>query len=118
MLSIAVLVHLSEPLHHLAWLGSATRDALFVYTHAHVEAEPDRLAIHFHSVNRYYTTEWPFCFDTVSPSKPLLRLGFEKMGFSAIREVPHREGTMPSWWGNVHLGLLGQRNRRDATAGA
>ena len=117
VLSIAVLVHLSEPLRHLAWLGSASRDALFVYTPAHVEAEPDRLSLHFHAVGRYYTTsEWPFCFDTVTPSKPLLRLGFEKTGFSRIREVRHRDGTMPSWWGNVHLGLLGQRNKPDASA--
>ena len=39
VLSIAVLVHLSEPLRHLAWLGSSARKALMVFTPAHAAAD-------------------------------------------------------------------------------
>ena len=35
VLSVAVLVHLSEPLRHLAWLGSSARKALMVFTPFH-----------------------------------------------------------------------------------
>jgi SAM-dependent methyltransferase len=104
VLSIAVLPHLSEPLRHLAWLGSAARHVLWVFTGA---PETTGLRIEFHSVNRYYAGRWPQVFDVVTLSQPLLRLAFEQMDF-AITEVPTR--AMPLSWRQSHLNLVGIRN--------
>jgi SAM-dependent methyltransferase len=107
VLSVAVLVHLSEPLRHLAWLGSSARKALMVFTPCHDSAE---YSMTFHAVNRYYTdAKFPQCFDVTTLSKPLLRLAFEKMGFTRIIEIKAAYDTMPPGWANDHLGLLGIR---------
>ena len=107
VLSIAVLVHLSEPLRHLAWLGSSARKALMVFTPCHDRAEH---SITFEAANRYYTdAKFPNCFDVTTLSKPLLRLAFEKMGFTRIIEITAGRDVMPPGWTDVHLGLLGIR---------
>ena len=107
VLSIAVLVHLSEPLRHLAWLGSSARKALMVFTPCHDGAEH---SIKYHAVNRYYESDkFPHCFDVTTLSKPLLRLAFEKMGFTRIIEITAARDTMPPGWSELHLGLLGFR---------
>jgi len=107
VLSIAVLVHLSEPLRHLAWLGSSARKALMVFTAAH--DNPDH-SIKFHAVNRYYEdARFPLCFDVTTVSQQLLRLAFEKMGFSRVIEITAAQHTMPAGWAGQHLGLLGIR---------
>jgi SAM-dependent methyltransferase len=102
--SVAVMVHLSDPLHHLAWLGSAARKALFVFTPCHTE---DEYTIRYHTVNRYYQDRFPYCFDVTTISRKLLRLGLEMMGFTDIVEVTTTP--MPPAWSDVHLGLLGIR---------
>lgn len=108
VLSVAVLVHLSEPLRHLTWLGSTARKALMVFTPFH---EADDYSIKFHSVNRYYEdADFPHCFDTTTISEKLLRLAFEKMGFSRVVKITAAHTTMPSRWANQHLGMLGIRN--------
>lgn len=114
VLSIAVLVHMSEPLRHLAWLGSSARKALFVFTPCHSaitpQDDPDGLSIRFHAVNRYYKHDtFPNCFDVTTMSPALLRLAFEKMGFTRTIEITAARDTMPPGWANVHLGLLGFR---------
>lgn len=70
VLSIAVLVHLSDPLRHFAWLGSAATKALFVLTPCHSD---DDLSVRFHAVNRYYSNPFPNCFDVTTVSRKLLR---------------------------------------------
>ena len=136
VLSVAVLVHLSEPLRHLAWLGSSARKALMVFTPFHratqyaplqqsppldpgdqsasresapANAAPD-YSVKFHTVNHYYEhDQFPQCFDVTTVSEQLLRLAFEKMGFTQIIDITAAEHTMPPGWAGVHLGLLGFR---------
>ena len=120
VLSVAVLVHLSEPLRHLTWLGSSARKALMVFTPCHDAvgsgsggrkpgATPD-YSIQFHGVNRYYhETKFPQCFDITTVSEQLLRLAFEKMGFSRVIEITAALDTMPPGWARRHVGLLGIR---------
>ena len=104
VLSVAVLVHLSDPLHHLAWLGSAAKKALFAFTPCHTD---DDYSVRYHTVNRYYADRFPYCFDVTTVSRKLLRLAFEQMGFSEIIEITTEP--MPPSWSKVHLGLLGLR---------
>ena len=142
VLSVAVLVHLSEPLRHLAWLGSSARKALMVFTPFHRATQYAALrqspplhpsdqsasrvsapnaaldySIKFHTVNCYYEHDkFPQCFDVTTVSEQLLRLAFEKMGFTRIIDITAAENTMPPGWAGVHLGLLGLRE--DAAAAA
>jgi SAM-dependent methyltransferase len=104
VLSIAVLVHLSEPLRHLAWLGSAAKKALFVLTPCHKD---DDLSIRYHTVNRYYSNKFPNCFDVTTLSRKLLYLAFEQMGFSRVVELSMNP--MSESWQDAHLALLGIR---------
>lgn len=108
VLSVAVLVHLGEPLRHLAWLGSTARKALMVFTPFH---DADDYSIQFHAVNRYYVdAQFPQCFDITTVSEKLLRLAFDKMGFSRVVNITAAQTTMPPRWANRHLGLLGIRD--------
>jgi SAM-dependent methyltransferase len=104
VLSVAVLVHLSEPLRHLAWLGSAARKALFVLTPCHRD---DELSIKYHTVNRYYSNKFPNCFDVTTLSRRLVYLAFEQMGFSRVVELS--TAPMSQQWQQEHLALLGVR---------
>ena len=104
--SIAVLVHLSDPLHHLAWLGSSARKALFVFTPAHRD---DDYSVRYHTVNRYYADRFPYCFDVTTVSRKLLRLAFEQMGFTKVSEFRMPSDAMPEEWDQDHIGLLGIR---------
>jgi SAM-dependent methyltransferase len=104
VLSVAVLVHLSEPLRHLAWLGSAAKKALFVLTPCHHD---DDLSIRYHTVNRYYSNKFPNCFDVTTLSRKLLYLAFEQMGFSRVVELSTKP--MSQHWQDTHLALLGIR---------
>ena len=99
----AVLCHLSEPLRHLAWLGSSARKALMVFTACdHVPG----YVIKFHTVNRYYADDkFPHCFDVTSLSRPLLRLALQQM----VVEITTADNTMPPGWADKHLCLLGIR---------
>jgi hypothetical protein len=104
VLSVAVLVHLSEPLRHLAWLGSAAKKALFVLTPCHTD---DDLSIRYHTVNRYYSNNFPNCFDVTTLSRKLLYLAFEQMGFAKVVELSTKP--MSQNWQDTHLALLGIR---------
>ena len=127
VMSVAVLVHLSEPLRHLTWLGSSARKALMVFTPCHDAigsasggetpgAAPD-YSIRFHGVNRYYhEAKFPQCFDITTLSEQLLRLAFEKMGFSRVIEITAARDTMPSGWARRHVGLLGIREDLPSTS--
>jgi hypothetical protein len=110
VISIAMIVHLSDPLHHLAWLGSSTRKALLVFTPCHRE---DEYSIKFHTVNRYYRDPFPYCFDVCTLSRRLLRRSLEEMGFTRIVEMKMADDSMPSDWARAHLGLLAIREGSD-----
>ena len=113
VVSIAVLVHLSDPLHHLAWLGSSAAKALLVFTPCH---DDDDYSIRYHTVNRYYRDRFPYCFDVTTVSKNLLRLAFEQMGFTKVVEIEPVEGSMPQHWSKQHLCLLGIRENDGAAS--
>lgn len=111
-LSIAVLVHLSDPLQHLAFLGSIAKRAIFVWTLTSAPGDQDEesMIIKYHSVNRYYEhTKFPFCFDVTQISPGLLKKSLEMMGFTEIYELEHRADGMPERWFRNHRGYLGVR---------
>lgn len=88
-ISVAVLVHISDVLHHLAFLGRLARKAVFVWTNtmADPDGADDELLIRFRDHNTYYKNdEFPYCFDQVFISPKLLRLSFSLMGFTQIHE--------------------------------
>lgn len=110
VISIAMIVHLSDPLQHLAWLGSSARKALLVFTPCHGD---DDYSIRFHTVNRYYRDRFPYCFDVCTLSRRLLRLSLEEMGFTRIVEMKVPDNSMSKDWADAHLGLLGIRDGSD-----
>lgn len=72
--SIAVLVHLSDPLAHLAhlahlaFLGRTARKALLVWAYT-TEYADDDMIIEYKTVNRYYEhSSFLFCFDVMQIS--------------------------------------------------
>lgn len=112
-LSIAVLVHLSDPLQHLAFLGSIAQRAIFVWTLTSSDLNPaddEKMFIRYHSVNRYYEhSKFPFCFDVTQISPALLKKSLEMMGFSDIYELAPTPDGMPERWFKTHRGYLGVR---------
>ena len=107
--SIAVLVHLSDPLAHLAFLGRTARKALLVWTYTTEHAD-DEMIIEYKSVNRYYEhSSFPFCFDVMQISPGLLRRSLELMGFTEIHELKNRPDGMPDYWFDRHRGFLAIR---------
>ena len=108
VISTAVLVHLSDPLQHLAWLGSSARKALVVFTPCH---EEDEYSIKFHTVNRYYRDQFPYCFDVSTMSRKLVSLAMEQMGFTRIIEINAAQKWMPPNWAQMHTALIGIREQ-------
>lgn len=107
VLSIAVLCHLSEPLQHLAFLGRMARKALLVWAPT-IPGEP-RMMLDFVHANRYYINrEFPYNFDFVSISTPLLKQAMEWMGFR-VYTLPNCPGGMSDGFFNSHAALLGVR---------
>jgi SAM-dependent methyltransferase len=108
VVSIAVLVHLSDPLQHLAYLGELARKAILVWTLT--SDKEDELAIEYLSVNRYYPEDrFPYCFDVMRISPGLLRKSLEQMGFTEIHEIRNRPEGMPDDWFSKHRGYLAIR---------
>lgn len=107
--SIAVLVHLSDPLHHLAFLGRMAKKAIVVWTSTSKDPEED-LAIRYKSINRYYEhAQFPFCFDFIQISPGLLRRSLELMGFTEIYPIPNRPEGMPPGFFSWHRGYVAVR---------
>ena len=113
IVSIAVLVHLSDPLQHLALLGSLAKRAIFVWTLTSSDLNPaddEKMFIRYHSVNRYYEhSKFPFCFDVMQISPALLKISLEMMGFTEIYELKNTPDGMPEGWFNTQRGYLGIR---------
>lgn len=109
VISIAVLVHLSDPLQHLAYLGALARKAMLVWTLTSDKEE--ELAIEYLSCNRYYKQDpFPYCFDVMRISPGLLRKSLEQMGFAEIHEIRNRPDGMPDDWFSKHRGYLAIRH--------
>ncbi len=112
VVSIAVLVHLSDPLQHLAFLGSIAKRAILVWTLTSDvgDADEEQMTIKYRSVNRHYEhSKFPFCFDVTQISPGLLRKSLEMMGFSEIYELQNVPGGMPDGFFKSHRGYLGVR---------
>lgn len=107
--SIAVLVHLSDPLQHLAFLGRMARRALVVWTWTS-ENEEDQMVIRYGSVNRYYEhARFPYCFDIMQISPGLLKRSLELMGFTEVHPIVNKPEGMPDYWFDRHRGYLAIR---------
>ncbi len=106
--SVAVLCHLSDPLQHLAFLGSIARKAIFIW--APVTSDDD-YCIRFGEPNKYYNNDkFPLCFDNKTrPSAKLLKKSLELMGFTDIYEIPNKEGGMPDSFYEPHSALFAMR---------
>ncbi len=111
--SIAVLVHLSDPLHHLAFLGKMATKALLVWTWS-TPGEDDALLIRYRGANRYYKdATFPYCFDFTQISPGLLRKSLKLMGFNEIHKIRNRPGSMPDSWFTNHCGYLAIRSQEE-----
>ena len=85
-LSVAVLCHLADPLHHLTYLCSRARKAIFVWTPSH---QVDDLYMSFGQPKLFANSlAWPVSFDNlVKPSRGLIELCLKESGFEDIRHV-------------------------------
>lgn len=112
VISVAVLVHISDVLHHLAFLGRLAKKAIFVWTNimADPEGSDDELLIRFKDHNNYYKNdEFPYCFDVVYISPKLLRLSLNLMGFTEIHEFNNFPEGFPEEIKQQHRGYLAIR---------
>ncbi len=107
--SIAVICHLSDPLQHLAFLGSIARKAIFIWTPI---TDDEDYCIRFGEPNKYYKFDgFPFCFDNITrPSARLLRKSLELMGFTKINEISNKDGGMPDSFYKSHKAFLAIRS--------
>jgi len=107
--SVAVLLHLSDPLAHLAFLGKMAKKALFVWTPTSDDGD-DELVVRYHSQNRYYeNSKFPHCFDVVILSPAMLRRSLELMGFTEIHELKNTPAGLSDAWFEKHTGYLAIR---------
>jgi len=107
--SVAVVLHLSDPLAHLAFLGRTAKKAIFVWTATSDEPE-DELLVRYHSQNRYYKDKkFPHCFDVVLLSPGMLKKSLELMGFTEIHELKNTPDGLPDHWFNCQTGYLAIR---------
>ena len=107
--SIAVLVHLSDPLHHLAFLGKIAKKAIVVWTYTSEDPD-DQMSIHYKSVNRYYEhARFPFCFDINQMSPGLLKKSLELMGFTELYPFENHPDGMPDQWFKRQRGYVAVR---------
>jgi hypothetical protein len=110
VVSSALLVHLSDPLHHLAFLGSIARKALLVWTYTDGVEGDDMLTIRYHAANRFYSTPFPYCFDIVSISAGLLQKSLELLGFKEIHRLRNPgDNALLDYWFKVDCGYLAVR---------
>jgi len=109
VISVAVLCHMSEPLRHLALLGSLAKKALFVWTLA-VPSQPEEKLVRYRAANRYYVdAQFPHSFDLVEMSAPLLEFSLRSMGFKELHPVIWREGGITRKVDETFCGFLAIR---------
>lgn len=107
--SMAMVCHVSDPLHLLSSLGKIARKALFVWT---LVSEDDSNVIRYGDPRGDYPADsFPFCFDNLTVlSVPILKKSMELLGFSRIIELPLGENIPRySWKGYSFRGFLAIR---------
>ena len=114
-LSIAVTCHLADPLHHLAFLCSKARKAVFFWSPV---SPRDDLSISFGVPGKYPNSlSFPIDFDNdVRISTPLLRLTLERCGFENLIEITAPD-VSPGFqgWFRSQRGFLALRTSSPAT---
>ena len=115
-LSIAVLCHLADPLHHLTYLCSRARKAVFLSTPSH---QSDELYMSFGQPSLFANSmAWPVNFDNlVKPTRGMLELCLKECGFDDIRHVDPIDTTFDeiAFWDH-HTNIVAFRTRDAATA--
>lgn len=107
--SMAMVCHVSDPLHLLSSLGRISRKALFVWT---LFSDDESNVVRYGDPRGdYFSDSFPYCFDNMTvPSVPLLKKSMELMGFSRIVELSvGAESGRYSWKGYPFRGFLGVR---------
>jgi len=94
VIASAILLHLSDPLYFLYFLGSVTKKVLFLFTR--VIRAPEYV-IYYHEPNEYYKDDpFPVCFDNNNYiSTGLLQLSLRKLGFREVIELQPTESWIP-----------------------
>jgi len=108
VISSAIMCHISDPLYYLNYLGSITRETLFLFT---CIDDDKRLRITYDEPRRFYPDyDFPICFDNMTTvSRPLIDLGLRELGFRKVIEVPHQPDWMPLQWYNRFKALIALR---------
>lgn len=116
VMSIAVTCHLADPVHHLTYLASRAREALFLWVPYNGR---DDLSISFGTPGVFPgQLAWPLSFDNeVRPSLPLIEQCLRSCGFERlVRMPPPAELGDWSGWFESQVGILAFRTDRPATA--
>jgi len=114
-LSVAVLCHLSDPLHHLSYLCAKADRAIFVWTPTRPSQE---LFMAFGRPGLFNESlAWPASFDNdVALSRGLLELCLRECGFEDLRPVePIPLQIFGADYWTHQTGILALRTRRAAT---
>jgi SAM-dependent methyltransferase len=115
VLSIAVLCHIGDLLHHLTYLCTHAKEAVFIWAPVR---EEDELLVSYGPPSQYTLRAWPLCFDhLILPTRKLVQLCLEKCGFEKMIFLPQFEG-VNDWykavWNN-HIGVLALRTSHPKT---
>lgn len=105
----AIMCHLPDPLHFLAFLGSIAKEALFFWGQV---LDTDEYLIALNEPNRFTFTSrtFPYGFDdNTRISRGLFRKSVELMGFRRIVEIAHRGSWLPAQWYAPHKAWLCMR---------
>jgi hypothetical protein len=114
-MSIAVTTHLADPVHHLAYLCSKARKAVFFWVQVD---NRDDLSITFGTPGKYPNPlSFPINFDNnIRLSPALLRLTLEQCGFENLIEIePPDVSPRFQRWFKSQKGIMALRTSRPAT---
>jgi SAM-dependent methyltransferase len=116
-LSIAVTCHLADPLHHLAFLCSQARRAVFFWCPVNYN-DSDGLSISFGAPGKYPNSlSFPVDLDNdIRLSPALIRLTLERCGFGKLIEIepPAVSSEFHNWF-KSQLGFVALRTSSPAT---
>lgn len=98
--SMAMLCHVSDPLHLLSSLGKLARKALFVWSL--FCDDPSYLVRYGEPRGDYPGDAFPYCFDNMTvPSTALIKRSLELMGFAKVTEVAVPDSCRTYSWNGV-----------------
>jgi len=106
----AIMCHLPDPLHFLAFLGSIAKEAVFFWGQM---LDTDEYLIAYNEPNRFQFTDrkFPHGFDdNTRISRGLFRKSAELMGFGKIVEIGYRDTWLPAQWYAPHRAWLCMRS--------